>query len=333
MKLEQSERLFVEELFEQSVKKKGDLGELKDVIRLTGDASTRRYYRIETSKKSYVICIDGPSDKDCDFDQMQCLLEEHGVRVPMIHDKRNEFGYLLEEDLGDVTLLSKLAGIDKEEEFVLYKKAIEELVKIHSIDIELNAPFRERYFDFDKLNQETNMTHNYFVLQYLKNTNEQDQVTVKEEFEKINSYLEQGKQVVCHRDYHSRNLMLKGNEMIVIDFQDARIGLPQYDLVSLLEDCYYKINEDNKAKLIRLYIDRMNFSEDDLEEFYRAYDYSALQRIYKAIGSFCYINFERKDSRYLKYVGYSFEGMKTILQRRPELNDLYISLSKIYYES
>ena len=141
--------------------------------------------------------------------------------------------------------------------------------------------------------------------------------------------------VVCHRDYHSRNIMVVNEEVVVIDFQDARMGLPQYDLVSLLEDCYYKVSRDNKHDLKMIYWDNFlqkNCPQESKEEYLRLYDLMTIQRTFKALGSFAYIYKNRNDIRYLKYIGYAFENLRDVLFRYDEFRDLRVCLSEIYYE-
>lgn len=331
MKHEQSESLFVEELYNSSAQKNKELSTIVEVKRLTGDASTRRYYRVNAQDNSYVVCLDNPAEIDSDFLKMQIILERNNVRVPKIYDDRKDKGYLLEEDLGDVTFLSKLSEYDQEQELNLYKAAIDELIKIHKIFIEENTPYANRYFDEEKLSQETSMTNEYFIRKYLKCENENLINKVHNSFREINKRLSNEKNVICHRDFHSRNIMLKKNELIIIDFQDARLGPCQYDLVSLIEDCYYSVDEENKKKLIEYYKSKMDhYIEKNFDEIYGL---MLLQRTYKAIGSFCYIAETRKDLRYLKYVGRAFESIRSTLKNYPEYKELHDILSRVYYES
>lgn len=331
MKHEQSEKLFVEELYNKSSLKNDEITPIVEVKRLTGDASTRRYYRVLAKGNSFVVCLDNPTDIDSDFLQMQKILNDNKVRVPIIYDDRKDKGYLLEEDLGDVTFLSQLSELDDEQEYQLYKRAIDELIKIHQIDIEENRPYSNRYFDEEKLSQETNMTNEYFLRKYLKCTDENVILQISNKFKEINELLSAERRVVCHRDFHSRNIMLKEKDLIIIDFQDARLGPSQYDLVSLLEDCYYCVAKENKKKLIDYYKGQMKDLVND--SFDEVYDLMLLQRTYKAIGSFCYIAETRKDYRYLKYVGRAFESIRNTMRKYPQMKTLNDILSRLYYES
>src|SRR5690606_37755169 len=100
------------------------------IDRLTGDASTRRYYRLEAGKISYVVCLDNPLvDRESTFLTLQSVLEVNKVTVPKVFDQNMARGYILEEDLGDQTLLRRLAGVSgSEEELALYIVAIDELI-------------------------------------------------------------------------------------------------------------------------------------------------------------------------------------------------------------
>jgi N-acetylmuramate 1-kinase len=343
MKLEQTERLFVEDLFNRSVKTKKIQDQTIDEIeRLSGDASTRRYYRIRTDLDSYVVCLDNPQ-KDPnvknEFIQIQKIFKKEKVRVPGVYHILREKGYILEEDLGDKTLLKELAGVvKKKDERLLYEKSIEEMINIHSINYE-NYPeqtFSKLSFDVPKLMYEVNFSIDYFLKGFLtyKGDEKIDKILEKEFYE-ISQRIAKERKVVTHRDYHSRNIMIKEGQQVIIDFQDARLGIPQYDLASLLDDCYYKIDEENKNFLKKLYWENFakpNVKISSYEDFEILYDYVAIQRIFKALGSFAFIYKQRKDERYLKHIGYSFENLRTFLSKYKRLNSLKTILSELYYE-
>ena len=130
--------------------------------------------------------------------------------------------------------------------------------------------------------------------------------------------------------------MMKDSKHYIIDFQDSMLGIPQYDLVSLLEDCYYQVSPNNKTKLLRYYWKLTNtYSSVDqsYENFEYYYNIMAIQRILKAIGSFCYIYYLREDIRYLKYIGFGFEKVRTFLNLFDDFHDAKNLMGKSYYES
>ena len=124
--------------------------------------------------------------------------------------------------------------------------------------------------------------------------------------------------------------MMKDGEPVVIDFQDARQGVSQYDLVSMLEDCYFQLSADNIEKLKKYYIEQSFDENIDKEKFERIYDLMTIQRTFKAIGSFAYINQDRDDNRYLKYIGFGMEKLRNKFKKYPEYRDLFnLIMSKV----
>ena len=98
---------------------------------------------------------------------------------------------------------------------------------------------------------------------------------ISEIFNPLCELLAAQKLCFTHRDYHSRNLMVDGNRLVLIDFQDAHMGLCQYDLVSLLKDSYTQIDDSLFEELVDLYIrlkEKEEGKEVDRGEFYRIFD-------------------------------------------------------------
>lgn len=341
MKPEQAERFFIEELFNKT-QDKNILKEekLEEVDKLTGDASTRRYYRIFTNRDSYVVCLDNPYNEAMEkhpFLSVQQFLEKNNVRVPRILDHNLSRGYLLEEDLGNETLLQHISGITStEEEFRIYKIIVDQLLELHRIphnSVTNNNLFQLK-FDYAKFMDETRFTFKYFFNFFNKC---QDEALIKDLenlFSPIMKRLSEQKMVITHRDFHSRNIMVKKGKYTFIDFQDARWGIPQYDLVSLLEDCYYDLKEENRQKLKRYYYDNLDpaiHGQKSYEEFENLYQDMTIQRVFKAVGSFCYIYNWRKDDRYLKYIGFAMEKIRRVMMDNPRYSELKEKLYQNYY--
>ena len=341
MKPELAESLFVEQLYsESSLKNKIPAEKIAGITKLTGDASTRRYYRLITeSGPNYVVCLDEPTDRPISsypFFAIHKYLENLKIQVPTLYDIDLNKGYLLEEDLGDQTLLMRLGLInDLDEEYQLYKKAIEILLQMHSDNTLLynEKIIYGRAFDKQKLLYEFEFTFDYFLKKHLKSKiSRTEKAFLIDSFTDISEKIASFPMVFTHRDFHSRNIMVKDENLFLIDFQDARLGLPQYDLVSLLEDCYYDIDIENKRKLIKLYWDNLNIpSQDSFDRFTYLYDLMAFQRVFKAIGSFSYILHHRRDKRYIRHIGFGMEKIRSILIKYPEYTPLRKLLLSLYY--
>ncbi|MBY0517771.1 MAG: phosphotransferase [Bacteriovoracaceae bacterium] len=341
MKPEQAELFLIEELFSQSQGKGVAQNEKLDLVdKLTGDASTRRYYRLFTDKNSYVVCLDNPqndSEATHPFVSKQSFLKNAGVRVPGVLDTQLAKGYILEEDLGDVTLLSHLATIgDEAEERALYLQVIKQLLPLHRLNRETSdkSGLFNLSFDYEKYMQEMDFTFKFFFGHFLKFTDEDVKSKIRNELDLVCTRLASQPMVLTHRDFHSRNIMVKSKELIFIDFQDARWGIPQYDLVSLLEDCYYELTDLNREYLKKYYFENLPSSahgQSDWKQFCDFYDDMLIQRVFKAVGSFAYIYATRQDARYLKYIGFGMEKIRQTMMKHERYHNLRKYLFEVYY--
>lgn len=343
MKLDSSEGMLVAELFKNSKKKNLSLGDtVVDIEKLVGDASTRRYYRVQTDEESYVVCLSDPilnSEQNENFIRIQNCFKDNSISVPEIYDVVLEKGYMLQKDLGDNTMLKALGqtrGVD--EEYSILETAIEEMVKIHSVNKEESEKASNGLmFDLEKLMSEVCFCTENFIANYLKaKLSDVEQRVIESSFIKICERLSSEKMVLTHRDFHTRNVMIAGNKQFLIDFQDARLGIPQYDLASMLEDNYYSFDSRNVDKIKNTYWE--NFVkprelQNSFEQFDSLYYLMQIQRTYKALGTFGSIYCKRSDERYLKYIGFSFEKLRSTLQHFEEFYDLKQVLSHYYYAS
>ena len=132
-------------------------------------------------------------------------------------------------------------------------------------------------------------------------------------FQSISERLDSKNHVTCfvHRDFHSRNIMVYNNEPYIIDFQDARIGICQYDLVSLLKDSYTHVPFGDC--LLDYYLENSHFKFNK-EEFMQVFELQSIQRSLKVCGSFKSFDNLKNDKRYLKYIpiglDYALESLK-----------------------
>jgi len=305
------------------------------IDKLRGDASTRNYYRITSEKENYILCeCEKWNANEKSFPQITSFFSDKGVRVPKVYYHDGDKGFMILEDLGESHLIN-LLGSNQEKELDVYKQVIIDLLKIHCCQDEKEKLFTES-FDENKLMSETNKTIEYFIKKWLNVTEEKKIKELESMFVKINLEISKLPQVISHRDFHSRNVMVKNNDLVVIDYQDAMLGHPTYDLCSLLHDCYYSISKENRDVLLKFYFDnakKENLFHEDWDSFMRSYYLVATQRIFKAIGTFCYQYYEREQVGYLKYINSAFENLKDVLDCGGIDKRLKILLSELYYES
>ena len=132
--------------------------------------------------------------------------------------------------------------------------------------------------------------------------------------------------VLCHRDYHSRNLMLRGDKLFIIDFQDARLGPDTYDLASLLRDSYVDLPWAVVDDLIAYFLALQGRAAEPAE-FRRRFDLMALQRNLKALGTFGYQTAARGNPVYIQYMPRTLNYVRENLRRYPRFGRLADLLS------
>lgn len=322
------------------------------IEKLPGDASTRHYYRIKTDSQLLVAMSMEPFSelgKNIPFLAVQKHLAMNGVAVPNVIDFDPAKGIILLEDLGDVTLLRRLHEVESVEvERQYFEKAIDALVHMHVYSGPSKAKSEDERsgiegfrlkFDVEKLMWEVNFTMEHFFFKHLqRKMSDADLKVINEGFTKICTELDAEPTVFTHRDYHSRNIMITGRgqdeRFVMIDFQDARMGPPQYDLASLLRDSYYQLDEKQIFDLTRYYLRRMKEEGaeiKDLARFDRLFDLMAVQRNFKAIGSFASFHNRRGNPAYLKFIGNTFENIRRNLKKYPEFKKLREVLYYHYY--
>ena len=280
------------------------------VYSLAGDASNRRYYRVVLDHNSWVLMRWEPFDpKNYPFLSVLEHFAKNNVRVPKVIHMSPEEGLVLLEDLGDLTLERKFWEKQNQDAAIdFYKMAVDELIKIHypATEDKSDCTAFKVQFDTEKLLWEMNYGKDNLLAGILKvqfddSLNKELTAVFIDICEKLNREPKR----IAHRDYHSRNLMIKLDEMIVIDFQDARMGAIQYDLVSLLKDSYVDMTDVMANSLLDYYLEQAkpylpkNFSRAHFDEIY---EIQSIQRCFKACGSFASFLQLRNDRRYLKYL-------------------------------
>ena len=146
---------------------------------------------------------------------------------------------------------------------------------------------------------------------------EAERRAIAEEWKAIAEELASEPRVLCHRDYHSRNLMLHDGTLHVIDFQDARMGPDTYDLASLLRDSYVDLTDRELDELIAYFLALKG--EPDGSAFRRRFDLMAVQRNMKALGTFGYQTIARRNPVYIQYMPRTLRYVRTNLEKYPRL--------------
>jgi N-acetylmuramate 1-kinase len=328
---------------------------------LAGDASSRRYYRAKLAgptNPSSVIIMELPSGsvlplsseelavfkeplKELPFLNLHRFLSRIGVRVPGLYGQSLEKGLLFLEDLGDLALWDRVQGLPPAEVLGWYQKAIDELLLLQirgtkesdesCIAFQQRFDFRLYLWEFD-----------HFLEYGLEkrpgtNINKTSKQELRSVFVEIAQRLDSLGPCLSHRDYHSWNLMIHDEAVAVIDFQDALLAPPQYDLASLLNDRITDsvIQPDLEEKLVGYYVDRRVDMENQLinrDEFTEMYLLSVIQRDLKVVGRFYYLDVVKGKTAYKRFIPPTVRRLKRNFARLPQTERLIPILAEHYEE-
>lgn len=259
------------------------------ISKASDDASFRRYFRIERDNASF-IAMDAPPDKEnCQaFVDIAKLLIAHQMHAPKIVAENLTQGFLLLEDLGNTTLLAQL---QQQLDLELYQHAIDTLIDLQAIK-QAKVPS----YDTKRLQDELSLLLDWYLP---KTLDAQTSRALQQLFDLLIDNALTSPQVLVHRDYHSRNLMLLPEaELGVIDFQDAVIGADTYDLVSLLKDAYLELSHTDRQQLLRYYYQQANV-QTPWAQFEKQFDLMGLQRHLKVLGIFKRLSMRDGKHQYL----------------------------------
>jgi aminoglycoside/choline kinase family phosphotransferase len=292
------------------------------VVPLTGDASDRRYFRVLFADgDSIVLALHaGPIDfASLPFANVAGLLQQMPLPVPAILGHDDLDGIVALADLGDVTLQAHLGAASATEHAALYREAVAliELLQRRGRELadERHLPYRIA-FDVEKLTWELEFFVKHFLEAYRGVTlGAADREAFRTEWAAITEELSSEPRVICHRDYHSRNLMLHEGRLHIIDFQDARLGPDTYDLVSLLRDSYVDLTERELEDLIAYFLALKG--NPDPAEFRRRFDLMALQRNLKALGTFGFQTATRGNPVYIQYIPRTLRYVRDNVHKYP----------------
>jgi len=318
-----------------------ELGSTTEIVTpLAGDASARRFFRMGAqplgsgdSRVLIVFPIPAREEIRRYLSQSICL-HQAGLPVPDLYQAGFESGFILIEDCGDDLLQGAVSSRPEEDVRELYLMALDLLLKMQEEIVPErypDCPAMRMAFDREMFAKELHHFLSHTIEGYYQaRLSPQDRGAFDAYFSSICREAVSQSMVYCHRDYHSRNLMVHGGRLRMIDFQDARIGPYTYDLVSLLEDPYAELSTDLRQELRGYYLTRAGRRprENFIDDFNRDYDMMLIQRLLKAAGTYGYMFREKGQREYIAYLPSIFRRVDEVLRGYPELLGLQELIKK-----
>ncbi len=314
--------------------------------KLKGDGSDRTWYRVtmEVTGQPSIIMVDHglpPEECTCEADSFAAIglhLHKKGIPVPRIFAYDRNSGLIALEDLGDLHLQHVIRNAANNEEVLSHYRAVIDRLILMGIEGEKgfdpSYTYQTPYYDQGLILERE---CRYFVEAFLNGYKGREIRfdDLKEEFEilakralgsRYNGFL--------HRDFQSRNILVRNQDYYLIDFQGGRLGPLQYDLASLLIDPYVELPRALQLKLLNYYLKRLSdFMTVDADEFLDAYVYCAMNRNLQILGAFGFLTCVKGKKDFEAYISPAVSSLKarlrTIEQSQcPKLSSI---IQGIYY--
>lgn len=287
-------------------------------LSLVGDGSSRKFYRIKLKDRPLCLAVAPASEKEEDLFEARSArligshLLENGVPVPRQYGYSDSHGIILFEDLGDTKLHDlviqmKLSKKSVHEEAVRswYRQVIDGLLVMQVKAAKGFDPgwcWQGACYDRNVMIEKESV---YFIRSCWQDLlNKEVPEGVEEEFDELAGRCQEQPPIYfLHRDFQSRNIMVKDDSVCFIDFQGGRFGPLQYDLASLLIDPYVALPKKLQLEFMDYYLDHVQ-KEVGIErkKLVQGYEYLALQRNLQIVGAFSFLSQRRRKVFFRQYI-------------------------------
>ncbi len=286
--------------------------------KIAGDASFREFYRVKKNNKSSIIVL---AKKDqfknlIVYSLVNNILNINKVSSPKLIKSYYKDNMIEITDLGEKSFYDYIKK--KRNKKKDYKKLIELILKLQKIKLRKTYFFLGKKIKFSKysinnLHKESDLFFDWYLKFLLKKKKlNKIKKKLRHELNIIYKKLHFKNNFFTHRDFHASNIMINKKKLSIIDSQDAIIGNPLYDVVSLIDDVRIKIPMIIQDSLFKYYVQKSKFKNKDQIYLKNDYDILSVQRNLKILGIFVRLHIRDKKSNYLKYLPYTWE----LIERR-----------------
>ena len=278
--------------------------------------SDRTYYRIHLPDGENLILMEytGNRPDNLKFIPASKTLAHIGNAIPEIlhHDAQNNRVWL--EDLGNRHLWDYREA-KWSEQCALYQATLDEISKLHAFDTktlsksekaDLEPPFDEALYNWEQ---------DYFFEHFLGHYSRRapsyvNSLRHEDEFSLLSAELAALPRSLVHRDLQSQNILIRDNRPYLIDYQGLRLGLPEYDIASLLYDPYVDLEAHHREKLIKY-----AFRDNQSEQWRSIFNRCAVQRLMQALGAYAMLGNSSGKVHFLQYIPTALDSLREILAK------------------
>ena len=296
---------------------------LNNLIKLSGDASFRKFYK--SNKSIVVFCQKEKKSNLLIYDSINKLLIKNKIKAPKLLNQNYKKNLIEIEDLGDISVYYKLKKL-KINKFKYYKKIILLLSKLQKIKTKKIKTFNNTNYTIpqyskDKLFKESKLFLDWYIPKVIKKSKQK--ITKKKLKNIIKILLKKIKNknhVFVHRDFHVSNIMEYKKKLAIIDNQDAVFGNQAYDLASLIDDVRLKTSNSLKEKIFKYYLNQDK--SINKYDFKNDFDVLSVLRNIKIIGIFTRLSSRDKKNYYLKLIPHAWKLIENRINNNSVFNDL-----------
>ena len=303
-----------------------------ELIPIAGDASFRKFYRVILNKKSKIIVLAKKEKYNnlIAYAAINKFLRDKKILSPKLYSHNFSQGLIVIEDFGNISFYDVL--VKEKNKLKIYKKLINFLIKIQKIKSKskvkniFNKPHLIEKYSNKHLFKESDLFFDWYLpIFFDKKKSLNIKIKCKKILKKLYSKINFPNTCFVHRDYHAQNLMKVGNKIGIIDSQDALIGNPANDLVSLIDDVRIKTSSRLKKKIYDYYLKKTStLYRVNSDKFLEDFNILSVQRSLKIIGIFSRLFKRDKKHRYLKFIPYTWRLLEMRMQSR-----IFLDLKKI----
>jgi aminoglycoside/choline kinase family phosphotransferase len=289
---------------------------------LPASGSDREYCRLQNANRSVIGAVNADVKENTAFLSFTNHFRKKELPVPEIYTVSSDLKKYLLEDLGNTTLFDFLSKTRESEGFSEniiseYRKVLQVLPKIQIIagkDLNYSVCYPREAFDKQSMMWDLNYFKYYFLKLAKIPFDEQE---LEDDFQAFSNYLLSAPSgFFMYRDFQSRNVMLKDDQVYFIDYQGGRRGALQYDLASLLYDGKADIPQDARNQLFQFYLAELkNYMHVNENEFTSYFNGFVLIRIMQAMGAYGFRGFYEKKEHFLKSIPYAIRNLENLLPK------------------
>ena len=291
-----------------------------DIYLIAGDASPRKFYRFKNKKNQILVyCKKDKKNNLENYSKINEFLISNRIKAPKTIKKNVKKNFIIIEDLGN----NLLKNVIKKNKVYHFKKIIDELVKLQKIKPKKTLP----KYSMKLLQAEMNLFYEWYLPEFFtKKKIKEIQKTINNTFVKLLKKTTKSNNVFVHRDFHIENLIIHNRKISFLDTQDAVIGHPAYDLMSLVDDVRVNISQSDQSKLVKYYLKKTRRIQND---FLLDFHILSVQRLLKILGIFLRLYRRDHKEKYLKYLPRTWNLLKLRL-KYSELKELNLIFKKYF---